>query len=118
MYQNGQTNINFTQSTTTFNCSLSYMYTYKGNPNLPYTISVSNLSSATTFSISSVYGSFNPTINPEACSTDCILTINNNCPSSTNYFNYFDRIKITVSSMTSPIEYYVVCNDKYLSNTF
>lgn len=124
MYSNGTPNSNFTISASTFNCSTGNLYTYLQTPqelsnNTPYNITFNNFTSSFSLSVTTKYGSFNPNISVQTCTTSpCDVIIWNNCNPKINFFNYYDQVQLTVSALPQILTYNVLCNNQYISNTF
>ena len=125
MVTNGQANQSFVYQSMPFDCSLPYIYTLNQSndqylANTPYAITLSGLTQATSFTITTIHNNFVPTSSPAVtCSPPtCQITIQNNCPQNINFQNYYDRIVFNIENYPTPLTYYVRCNEEYLGNTF
>ncbi len=100
--QNDQVNSSFIENIRKFDCSMNPLYTYNQSNNdlinnTPYYLTLYNVSPLTVVNISTIHQNFNPTSTPQVCvNSTCNITIQNNCPQSINFFNYFDRMLIKI----------------------
>jgi hypothetical protein len=127
MIVNGTSQPLFISTDSTFDCSLSPLFNYtqneaEYNTNANYSIVVSGLSQPNSFSMSTVHETLRPTLNQTTClSPSCTISIQNHCHlPNVNFFNYFDELVLSVSDdeKNYTLNYYVICNDQYVSNTF
>jgi len=72
MVSNGVVNQDFTRIANTFDCSLTYLYTYTQNDkqyalNVPYYLVFQGLTAPTSINITTVHNNFQPTYNTSLC---------------------------------------------------
>lgn len=95
MIVNSQPLSDFTLISSTFDCSLSSIYTYWQTPaslqaNAPTNIVITS-SAAATVSLQTKYNILQPTISAKGCpAPGCSISITNNCQEPIHYLNYFD----------------------------
>ena len=68
-------------------------------------------------SLTSQYGSFQPTLSVNSCTGSCVIFVQNNCPTILDSNNYFDILHLQVSGLPN-IYYKVQCNVDYVPATF
>ena len=96
------TDENFIRNINKFSCSLNNLFTYDQTDylysiNAFYYLTISGIGSPTSVSITTVHNNFQPSYSPLICQPPfCTISIQNNCPQSINFFNYFDRILIKI----------------------
>ena len=121
---NNVANKYFIRNTSKFDCSLNRLYTYTQTDalytqNAFYSIVISGLDTWVNVSISTVHNNFQPSYSLSNCTApECQIWIQNNCPGSINFFNYFDRIVLKISGYDNELTYYVKCDDQFVANTF
>ena len=121
---NGRVNEYFTRNTNKFDCSLTYLYTYVQtdylyHTNAPYYITISGINQTLGVQITTVHDNFQPSYFPNSCTPPgCGIYIQNNCPGSINFFNYFDRILVDIEGFEDQLTFYVKCDGQFVANTF
>jgi len=115
MVTNNLPNSTFVDNDGLFDCSLSPIFTYNQTNylylnNYPYGLGLRGITAPTSVSFSTIHGNFNVTYQPGSCSSNCNITIRNNCAAPLNYQNYFDRVVVNISGYPQLLTYYVKCN--------
>ena len=122
--KNNAFNNNFTITTSTFNCALNPLYTFRPNStevseNTPYQIVLNNFVTPVNVQTSTAYGVINFQLVNNTCSslppnvtTNCTLTLQNGCSQNTFNFNYFDRPQIQIQGLEQ-FTYNVLCDARF-----